>query len=302
MNRHSTFKEANSQQPESTPSEEWAMPFHPWCFDIFCRQSKARFNRINISGLIKWRNAEFSYCDFRKFPRSEDVHKCRQQFWQHLPGKEYLAANPLYVPGLPTILLGAAKKEDDLSHGGTEESELPKGTHPSFPIGRDDVFDSMPLEICLLVVSFLNGTDLNNLRIASRTFTRLPNSVWHQLVREEMPWLWESYDDGKEVHIPSFWTAVTTNSLKLFKEEREHYSSLLEDVYTPTSEVVDFLLPFPKDVPNQPKLSRRNTDWHELYTQIKKNWSSLRGLQNRQRIWKDVKEIIKRIEKYETRL
>ncbi|KAJ5979985.1 hypothetical protein N7481_007283 [Penicillium waksmanii] len=253
------------------------MPFHPWCFDIFCRQSKARFNRINIPGLMTWRNAEFSYSDFRKFPRSEDVRKSRDQFWQHLPGKEYLAANPLYVPGLPTILLNAAKKEEDLSHGGIEESELLKRPHASLLIGRDDVFDSMPLEICLLIVSFLNGSDLNSLRIVSKTFTRLPNSVWHQLVREEMPWLWESCDDGKEVHVPSFWTAVTKSSLKLFKEEREHYSLLLEDVYTPTSEVVDFLLPFPKEVPNQLQLSRRNTNWHGVYTQIKKSWSSLRG-------------------------
>ncbi len=95
---------------------------------------------------------------------------------------------------------------------------------------------------------------------------------------------------------------MTANSLKLFNEERERYSAALNDVYTPTSEAVDFLLPFPKEVIYQMQLPKRTTNWHGVYTQIEKNWSSLRSLQNRQRIWKDIEEIIKRIEKYETQL
>lgn len=276
------------------------MPFHPWCFDIFCRQSKVRFNRINISGLIKWRDAEFSYEDFHSFPRSGDVLEGQEQFWQHVPGKEYLAANPLYVPGLRTILLNAGRNEEELTRNRIEESKLPKRNHTSLQVGHDDVFASMIPEIRLLLVSFLDASDLNNLRMASKAFTRLPNSVWRRLVQEEMPWLWESWHSSEEVHVPSFWTTVTANDLMLFKEERERYSAQLNDVYSPTSKAVDFLLPFPKEVPNQLKLPRGNTNWHGIYTQIKKNWSSLKGLRNRQRIWEDVEEIIKRIEKYET--
>jgi hypothetical protein len=164
-------------------------------------------------------------------------------------------------------------------------------------VGHGDVFSSMPPEIRLLLVSFLGASDLNNLRIASKAFTSLPNSVWRRLVREEMPWLWES---SEEVHVPSLWTAVTANDLKLFIEARKHYSAQLKDVYTPISEAVDFLLPFPKAVPNQLQLPRGDTNWHGVYTQIKKNWISLKGLRNRRRIWEDVEEIIKRIEKYET--
>lgn len=268
------------------------MPFHPWCFDIFCRQSKLRFNRINISGLIKWRDAEFSYEDFHSFPRSGDVLEGQEQFWQHVPGKEYLAANPLYVPGLRTILQNADR----------EESELPKKSPALLQGGHHDVFASLPPEIRLLVVRFLDAGDLNNLRVASKTFTNLPNSVWRQLVREEMPWLWESGYDSEEAHVPSFWTTVTANELMLFKEERERYSARLDDDYTPTNKAVDFLLPFPKQGPNQLKLSKGNTDWHAVYTQIKQNWSSLRGLRNRRRIWEDVEEIIKRIEKYESQI
>jgi hypothetical protein len=278
------------------------MPFHPWCFDIFCRQSKVQFNRIHISGLIKWRDAELSYKDLHSYPRSGDVLEGQEQFWRHVPGKEYLAANPLYVPGLRTILLNAGRNEEDLSHGRMEGSEFPKRNHTSLQVGHDDVFASIPLEIRLLVISFLDASDLNNLSIASKVFTRLPDSVWRRLFREEMPWLWESWYNSEEVHVPSFWTTVTANDLMLLKEERERYSTQLNDVFTPTSKAVDFLLPFPKEVPNQLTQPRGNTNWHGVYTQIKRNWSNLRGLRNRQRIWEDVEEIIKWIEKYETQL
>lgn len=278
------------------------MPFHPWCFDIFCRQSKARFNRVNISGLIKWRDAEFSYEDFHGSRWSGDVFEGQDQWWQHVPGKEYLAANPLYVPGLETFLLDAGKKAEDLSHDKMEVSEFPNKNDTSLQVGHVDVFASMPPEIRLLFLSFLDASDLTNLRIASKTFTRLPNSVWRRLVREEMPWLWESWSNSEQVHVPSSWTTVTASDLLYFKEVRERYSEYLSDVETPTSEAVNFLLPFPKEVPSQLRLPRGNTNWHGVYTQIKKNWSSLRGLRNRQRIWEAVEEIIKRIEKYETQV
>ncbi|KAJ5381059.1 uncharacterized protein N7496_003487 [Penicillium cataractarum] len=274
--------------PEWTTPKELAMPFHPWCFDIFCRQSKARFNCVNIPGLIKWRDAEFSYEAFHGFPRSGDVLEGQEQFWQHVPGKEYLAANPLYVPGLRDILQNADRME---------EYELPKKRPTLLQAGYNDVFASLPPEIRLLVVRFLDASDLHNLRVASKAFASLPNSVWRQLVREEMPWLWESCYDSEEAHVPSLWTTVTANELMLFKEERERYLAQLKD-----STAVDFLLPFPGKVPNQLKLQEGSLNWHAVYTQIKQNWSNLRGLRNRRRIWEDVEEIINRIEKYDTEM
>ncbi|KAF3389074.1 hypothetical protein F1880_003721, partial [Penicillium rolfsii] len=288
--------------PEWTPARDWAMPFHPWCFDIFCRQSKARFNRVNISGLMKWRDAEFSYEDFHSFPWSGDVFEGQDQWWEHVPGREYLAANPLYVPGLETFLLDAGKLDEVPSHDKMELSELASENHTSMHIGHDDVFASMPPEIRLLIVSFLDARDFANLRMASRAFSRIPNSVWRRLVHEEMPWLWEAWSEGENVHVPSFWTTVTANDLLFFKEVRERYSAHLNHGDLPISEAVNFLLPFQKEAPNQVRLPWGDTNWHGVYTQIKKNWSSLKGLRNRQRIWEAVEEIIKRIEKYESQV
>lgn len=41
-----------------------------------------------------------------------------------------------------------------------------------------------------------------------------------------------------------------------------------------------------------------NTDWFSLYKHVKFSWQNLKGLQNRKRIWKDVNEIVTRIERY----
>lgn len=54
------------------------MPFHPWCFDIFSRQSKAQFGKVNVSGLMKWRNSDFGWDDFHSFPRDGDVFAARE--------------------------------------------------------------------------------------------------------------------------------------------------------------------------------------------------------------------------------
>lgn len=258
-----------------------------------------RFDRINISGLMRWRNSEFSWDDFHNFPRSGDVFEGQDQFWQHVPGREYLVANPLYVPALPTILLNAAKVKKESYPRTMGDLELLKSHRVSSSAVQNDVFTFMPPEICLLITSYLNASDITNLRIASKVFTKLPNSVWLRLIREEMPWLWESHHDGV-VHKPSIWTAVTANDLKVLRSERELYSEILGGDDTSTREMVDFLLPFPKEVPGQLILPRESTNWQAVYTEIKKNWSKLKGLQNRKRIWEDVEEILKRIEKCET--
>lgn len=261
------------------------MPFHPWCFDIFCRQSKVRFERINVSGLMKWRNAELSFTDLHSFPWSDDVVEGQEQFWLHVPGKEYLAANPLYVPGFQALLLDAARSEDEQSQRNCSPAQVDK-----------DVFASLPQEIRLLIVGFLDVRDLQNVRLASKAFTTLPNSVWRRLVHEEMPWLWEAWCDS-DAHVPSFWTTVTASELAFVKEERERYLAQLRDEYTPASQAVEFLLPFPQEGP-RPLTLPSETNWHRVYTEIKQNWGRLLGLRNRQRIWENVGEIIKRIERY----
>ncbi|THC96688.1 hypothetical protein EYZ11_003843 [Aspergillus tanneri] len=290
-------------EPEYTDSDSIGMPFHPWCFDIFCRQSKVLFNHVNISGLMTWRNAEFSYEDFHGFPRTRDVLDGREQWWRHNHGHEYLAANPLYVPNLERLLFAAVNLEDgdftpdtgafDLSRR-IWPTETPSQARPADPLA------SLPLELRLLIVGFLGSRDIANLRLASRAFEQLPVSLWYRLVRDEMPWLWEAWDETECIHVPSIWTSVTGTDVQMFFTRRQRYASALSDMCKEINveDAVDSLLPMPMTAPRQLRLPREQTNWYQVYTQIKRHWGQLKGLQNRQRIWRDVEGIMTLIQKY----
>ncbi|KAL3443125.1 hypothetical protein BJX65DRAFT_209572 [Aspergillus insuetus] len=277
--------------PEQTEPNSIAMPFHPWCFDIFTRQSKMQFGKVNVDGLMNWRNAESSYEDFDAFPRIADVFEGQEQWWEHVPGKEYLAANPLYVPGLPALLRGAAEDVECMDY------ERPFASSPGTRQSVDRL-GALPLDLRLHIVSFLDSTDVTNLRAASRAFTTLPNGVWYRLVRQDMPWLFEAWDEEIQ-HTPSFWTTMTANEIGYVDRVRELYSNVLQDEHMTQDAILDDLMARPRGVPDQVKLPKANTNWHQVYTQIKANWGRLKGLQNRQRIWEDVEEILRRIRKYE---
>lgn len=256
---------------------------------------------------MKWRNSEFNWDHFRNFPRAGDVFAAQDQFWRHEPGAEYLAANPLYVPGLPTLLTGANEEtvKDGtgifLCRGDLEWPQLINNTPAVRQTVQKDLLASLPLDIRLYIVDFLGSVDTTNLRIASKSFTKLPNSVWYRFVREEMPWLWEAWDEAESLHIPSPWTTVTANEVAFLNKTRKQYSRVLSDEYMPTDKIVDYLLPPPSAISDQMRLFRANTDWRQVYTRIKRNWGWLRGLRNRRRIWEDVEEIIRRIQEFEGR-
>ncbi|KAI9046062.1 F-box protein [Aspergillus affinis] len=278
--------------PEYTQGNEYALPFHPWCFDIFCRQSKLHFRCVNVSGLMKWRNAEFSWEDFREFPRTGDVVGAQEQFWRHEPGNEYLAANPLYVPRLLPLLNSAVTTE------GHPPGAFDLSCRPS--CHRDESADPLavlPLDIRLLVLDYLGSRDIANLRLASRAYEQLPVGLWYRLIREEMPWLWEAWDETERGHRPSLWTSVTANGARLLNQRRQHYTRVLreEGHVDNLDDALDYLLPWPESATPSHKLPRGQTNWYQLYTEVKRNWPQLKGLRNRQRIWEDVDEIIYRI-------
>ncbi|PLB36536.1 F-box protein [Aspergillus candidus] len=278
--------------PEHMQGDEFAMPFHPWCFDIFCRQSQSRFDHINVAGLIKWRDSEFSYDDFHKIPRCAEVLSAQEQFWGHEPGSEFLAANPLHVPYLPRILQAAVEDASFDASAGVFDLSL----HMSHGTSVHDPLATLPFEIQHLILGFLGSRDIANLRLASRAFQHLPNGLWYRLVREEMPWLWEAWPETECAHTPSRWTEMTANETKLFCQYTETYKSRLASEGQYSSDAVGDLLPWPRTP--QIRLPRNATNWYRLYTDVRRNWGQLKGLQNRKRIWEDVEEIFARISKY----
>ncbi|KAJ5953084.1 Major facilitator superfamily domain general substrate transporter [Penicillium vulpinum] len=217
--------------------DDIAMPFHPWCFDILCRQSKVQFQRINLSGLMTWRNAEFDWDSFVSFPRAKEVKSSQEQWWSHEDGTEYLVANPLYVPGLPEIFLTAGKDErlpPPYASFNEIKSSQPVTNHATQSHNcQADFLSSLPVEIRLMIIDYLGSIDIARLSIASRAFTELPNSVWYRLVRKEMPWLWEVWEESECTHNSLPWTNLTTADIKSIVRSRSDYARILaEDSYT----------------------------------------------------------------------
>ncbi|KAJ5125081.1 uncharacterized protein N7515_008906 [Penicillium bovifimosum] len=283
-----------------------AMPFHPWCFDIFCRQSKVQFQEINVSGLMMWRNSELDWDVFRSFPRTEEVNRAREQWWNHEDGSEHLVANPLFVPGLPALLRDAVREhivsDSTSSHEVMKSSQVMKSCYTSRHTGKSDPFYYLPWEIRLLVIDYLCSDSINNLSRASLAFANLPNSVWHKLVRKEMPWLWEAWEESECMHTTLLWSKVSTAEMRSNLRESSHYAQvLMECSYSreDAQEAAVRRFPLPLAEPDEVKLPRANTDWHRVFTQIRLNWENLKGLQNRQRIWRDVEEVVRRIRKLE---
>ncbi|KAJ5749162.1 uncharacterized protein N7511_010858 [Penicillium nucicola] len=301
-----TLEADNTNYYPHMQPDDIAMPFHPWCFDIFCRQSKVQFKHIDTSALMKWRNTEFDRKSFLKFPRAKEVRRAQDQWWDHEPGSEYLVANPLYVPGLPELLISAVNGESSDKHfGGRQKdrsSEATRARSRPSQHRRVNLLSSMPLEIRLMIIDFLGSDDVTRLRAASRTFTNLPSSVWYRLTREEMPWLWEAWDESECTHSPQIWTRVSTAQVKSILKSRKLLSNVLSAdymKYKAAEKAAEYWLPMPCDMPNQVDLPRLGTDWRVVFTQIKQNWRRLKGLQNRRRIWTDVEEIIRRIRNLE---
>ncbi|KAI7282514.1 hypothetical protein KC343_g1476 [Hortaea werneckii] len=95
-----------------------ALPMHPRCFELFQRVSLRCFGRVDIDGLWRLREEKGSYVNrFEGMPRNPDVELVSEEWYSARPGTEYLAADPIDVPGLSTLIqscLTPRKKLDAL--------------------------------------------------------------------------------------------------------------------------------------------------------------------------------------------
>ncbi|KAM0258757.1 hypothetical protein ACHAPA_011077 [Fusarium lateritium] len=259
--------EAENCMWEDDRLEEYAMPFHPTCFEIFKRASMCRYGVIDIECIMQWWELEPSDGDFYDFPRHSAVKMAQEQWWQHNRGDEYLAANPCFVPGLESILSSTQHLQKvDMSYSELAPTAILPNRTPMNPFSR------LPAEIRLSILSLLDFKDIASLRLTSRIFLQLPQSLFHQLTLRNTPWLYEAWSS-----LPlSFWATTTPSELETHPE----------------------LLRIPRPIAPVTSLDLTKTDWLHLQVEISRNWQSLLGLQNRRRIWKDCEEIFDRVDQY----
>jgi hypothetical protein len=313
--------------------DDLAMPFHPWCMEIFIRLSFQHFGRIDFDGLMDWRNYQirlsqqvFQYDSpygFGSIPRDPDLNKCRQQWWDHYEGHEYIASNPVCVPGLADILRAAVLEPDTTSseQRGVYDLSDKDLSYRSSP--RNDIFTSLPSEVHFLIVEHLDPTSIASLRGSSRAFRQLPQWLFHKLLRRKLPSLWEASASSNDNASPYFWTALVArevenyagNPLEPTKAQQDFHTQIdtyrhiikeeMPELYDdwiaaePTYYEFTGARPWPPEPPEHVMLKRRETDWYQLYCGLSRELRNgkLKGLTNRERIWKDVSFIVDEIAK-----
>ncbi|KAF5712500.1 integral membrane protein, partial [Fusarium mundagurra] len=111
------------------------------------------------------------------------VKRARQMYWMHHAGDEFLAANPCFIPALQDILdsVQSACSSDDIC------------SDAAAVLSSTDLFSKLPQEIKLEILLQLDSWDIANLRLSSRTFRHLPQSLFYHLTLRELPWLYEAW-------------------------------------------------------------------------------------------------------------
>ena len=255
---------------------EGNLPFHPYCFEVYKRVSLFHKGKIGIDSLAE----KFHQCELGDGPHHPAVSCGQDQWWNHEIGHEFLVANPLHIPALRDILEGSARAEPDF-----DVRDCPFKTNLTSPVHEGDAFSGLPEEIRDMILQPLGSKDIANLRLASSSFRQLPNTLWYRLIREEMPWLWEAWCDQHY----SFWACTTMRELKTYDEALQARIRSLDDLPVESRAaqkkiIAQERLQSRKTKPAQ-HLDLQRTDWHWLYRQIKREWKSMKGLQNRERIW-----------------
>jgi hypothetical protein len=236
------------------------LAFHPHCFEMYKRVSTLRLGKADIAKWADWWGRDGSDHDLPSHPSADAA---RDQWWNHNGDDEWLAANPLEIPAL-TAIFEAARRP----HFNARNS--PFGTEATTYTDSNDIFGKLPSELRDMVLSSLGSKDIASLRLASRSFRHIPTTLWHDLIKKEMPWIWEAWSDR-----PYPFMACTTK-----QELRENRPAVRWNNRKP------------REVR---QLDRLQTDWYYLYCQIAREWKNINGLQNRERIWKSIEYIVRRV-------
>ncbi|KAF5571497.1 hypothetical protein FPANT_13535 [Fusarium pseudoanthophilum] len=303
------------------------LPVHSYCLDIYAKASLRRLGYVDLNGLWHWReirNMPASYGVDDRIPERirKQIHlpqleRARQQWdwpWCHIPGDEWLVANPVEIPGIPRVLESCMK---DLSIKGYTK--------------QTTSLLALPAETIQHTLSFLDKTDLDNAAKTCRAMFKLAQPIFRISVMRDMPWLWEvlesnEYPASRDC-LPT-WDPLCplgvpppTLPIGLESEEDEedrwalilHEDPEMEEICNVTKAInrqrrEEIIAPY------REKLKALQKDWHSFRSNVEAwmhgkgewhdmNWrrvwllfnpatSPLPGIRNRARIWKECESLM----------
>ena len=218
----------------------------------------------------------------------------------HEPWTEYLAANPVEVPGLRSIL-----QECTGPHAEVVFDE-PRTKTPSDP------FAALSAELKLMILEHLDVPDVAHLRLASAAFRQLPQSYFHRLFLDKMPWVWDVQSLGvqaKDMDWYRLWCSLCAADGGDLSDEKERW--WLKEVRGAAYQRVQKGLEERGVKWGNPEYHKTFQEWgpnndEQCEKEVRQAYASGRwpgkkatevnGLRNRRRVWKDVEEILRLIE------
>lgn len=286
-------------------SEEYAMPFHPTCLEVFKRASVRRSGSVDYEGLVNWWIIEAGH-KFSDFPRDPAV--TTEQWFLHKFGDEFVAANPCFGTRMESMLAASDRTGDP---GFVYDTPVFGEAHRT----SDDVFSRLPRELCFMVLDQLQSRDIANLRLVSRSFHQLPHSFFRSLTLREMPWLWEAWCDldyskwayplASELRSKNNEHGERLNNINLAQNALQEEARVAGDEHLHQAAILALQQAAAGEEDERDNFAApptlqaaEKTDWYRLRCELARNNSRLLGLRNRRRVWKDCQEILDRISRY----
>jgi hypothetical protein len=300
--------EPNSLYTDGRPM---GIPFHPWCLEVYQRAAFARTGTLDVDGLGEWIERNHGAC--YDHPRSVETRHSHDQWWMH--DYEFLMADPLKDDKFAEMLQEAVDLSDDFNPTNSAfPDRVPRTTTTT---SKSDPFLALPPELCQQILTHLPTPSVAALRLTSSAFTHLPISFFHHLLRQDFPWIWEA-DPATTSALPIYsqWNqkvfdratqylhgrADKNNTADQASAAGQEHSADKESAAKTTSG--DYRTPL--------VLPRHQTNWFRLYVSIKNNSKpknkkkkdpyiserkgpKVPGLWNRERIWRDCEEYLRRI-------
>ncbi|KAI0377712.1 hypothetical protein F5Y04DRAFT_284578 [Hypomontagnella monticulosa] len=170
------------------PTDVPSIPMHLTCFSIFMNASIKIRGHVDIDLLWNLRKSRSGaqYNRFKGLPildRHYTTHDTT--IWDTKIGSEWLVANPIGATSTESLLSRCQRAADyaPILFTGSDQNT------------KSDPFQTLPPELNMSIVQYLSRQDTASLRLASRSFRRLPQVYFRFLVKSEMPWLFEILDD-----------------------------------------------------------------------------------------------------------
>ncbi|KAK2616446.1 hypothetical protein QQS21_000688 [Conoideocrella luteorostrata] len=159
-----------------------AIPFHWPCYCLLCKAvGQDELDKESLYAALKGLAHTEEYENALNIDYGP-VSEFQEQYWVCQRGYEYLMFSPCNVPPLDAYYSGLPKVKSQ-----------PKGANISKATDTTDIFARLPPETQLLILGFLDISDVLHLRAASSSVFNLDlrNSFWRTRVSHDMPWLYD---------------------------------------------------------------------------------------------------------------